>query len=244
MLKVSDLHAQWRALPTGTLEEVAGSGTCLVLAPHPDDESLGCGGLIAACCAAGRPPVVAILTDGSGSHPGSRAYPPARLAAVRKAEVTAAVGHLGMPVERLVFLGARDTKAPRNGAAFDRITRHLAAWLMAFDCSTIFVPWRHDPHADHEAAALIGAAAARFTNVRLLAYPVWGWTLLPDGTVPDHQVGGWRLKIQVHLAVKRRAIAAHASQYGALIDDDPAGFQIPVDLLSIFDEPWETFLLP
>ena len=111
--------------PLGTLEEVAGSGTCLVLAPHPDDESLGCGGLIAACCAAGRPPVVAVLTDGSGSHPGSRAYPPASLAAIRKAEVTAAVGHLGMPVERLVFLGARDTKAPRNGAAFDRLARHL-----------------------------------------------------------------------------------------------------------------------
>jgi len=92
MLKVSDVHAQWRALPTGTLEEVAGSGTCLVLAPHPDDESLGCGGLIAACCAAGRPPVVAVLTDGSGSHPGSRAFPPTRLAAIRKAEVTAAVG--------------------------------------------------------------------------------------------------------------------------------------------------------
>ena len=54
--------------------------------------------------------------------------------------------------------------------------------------------------------------------------------------------GGWRS--QAHLPAKRRAIAAHASQYGALIDDDPAGFQLPADLLSIFDQPWETFLLP
>ena len=104
-----------------------------------------------------------------------------------------------MPVERLVFLGARDTLAPRTGAAFERITRHLAAWLTAFDCCTIFVPWRHDPHADHEAAALIGEAAARVTNVRLLAYPVWGWTLLADSTVQDHRVGGWRLEITAHL---------------------------------------------
>jgi LmbE family N-acetylglucosaminyl deacetylase len=238
-----DLHEQWRALPTATLEEVAGSGTCLVLAPHPDDESLGCGGLIAACCAGGRPPVVAVLTDGSGSHPGSRAYPPERLAAIRKQEVTEAVGHLGMPVERLIFLGEKDTRAPREGAAFERVTRHLAAWLTAFDCCTIFVPWGHDPHVDHEAAALIGAAAARATNVRLLVYPVCGWTLLPDRRVPDHRVCGWRLEIGVHMAAKRRAIAAHASQYGALIDDDPAGFELPANLLSIFDQPWETFLL-
>jgi LmbE family N-acetylglucosaminyl deacetylase len=243
-LKVSDLHAQWRALPAGTLDEVVKGETCLVLAPHPDDESLGCGGLIAACCAAGRPPVVAILTDGSASHPGSRAYPPKRLAELRAQEVKEAVGHLGLPVERLIFLGARDTLAPRTGDAFARVTRHLAAWLTAFDCCTIFVPWRHDPHTDHEAAALIGEAAARVTNVRLLAYPVWGWTLPADNTVQDHRVGGWRLEITAHLHVKHRAIAAHASQYGALIDDDPAGFELPADLLRVFHEPWETFLLP
>jgi LmbE family N-acetylglucosaminyl deacetylase len=94
---------------------------------------------------------------------------------------------------------------------------------MAFDCSTIFVPWRHDPHADHE-------AAARVANVRLLAYPVWGWTLLPDRTVPDQQVGGWRLEIEVHLSAKRRAIAAHESQYGALIRTHNSVRPIPSQL--------------
>ncbi len=243
-MKVSDLHLRWRALPTGSLDEVAGSGTCLVLAPHPDDESLGCGGLIAACCAAGRPPVVAVLTDGSGSHPGSRAYPPSRLAAIRKTEVMQAVGQLGLPVERLLFLGERDTRAPRAGAAFERVARQLATSLVAFDCTTIFVPWRHDPHADHEAAALIGEAAAHITGARLVAYPVWGWTLPPDTTVPDQRVRGWRLAIESYLAAKRRAIAAHVSQYGGLIQDDPSGFQLPAELLSVFDQPWETFLLP
>ena len=65
------LHKHWRELPIGTLDDVIGPSAPLILAPHPDDESLGCGGLIAACCAAARPPVVAILTDGSQSHPGS-----------------------------------------------------------------------------------------------------------------------------------------------------------------------------
>jgi hypothetical protein len=62
--------------------------------------------------------------------------------------------------------------------------------------------------------------------------------------VPDQPVSGWRLNIEMHLSAKRRAIAAHGSQYGALVRDDPAGFQLPIALLSIFDQPWETFLLP
>jgi LmbE family N-acetylglucosaminyl deacetylase len=54
---------------------------------------------------------------------------------------------------------------------------------------------------------------------------------------------GRRLDISAHLPAKRRAIAAHASQYGGIITDDPAGFQLPSDLLREFDSPWETFLL-
>ena len=69
-----DCHRAWRELPEGSLNDIIGGGTCLILAPHPDDESLGCGGLIAACVAAGRSPLVVILTDGAGSHPNSRRF--------------------------------------------------------------------------------------------------------------------------------------------------------------------------
>src|ERR1700744_3098512 len=103
MTTAGDFHRTWRALPIGGLDDVIGGGTCLVLAPHPDDESLGCGGLIAACVAAGRMPLVAILTDGVGSHPNSRTYPPDRLREVRTQEVRQAVGFLGLPPDRIVF---------------------------------------------------------------------------------------------------------------------------------------------
>ncbi|HEX2943304.1 MAG TPA: PIG-L family deacetylase, partial [Rhodopila sp.] len=72
MNRAADHHRAWRSLPLGTLDHIAGTGTCLILAPHPDDESLGCGGLIATAVAAGRAPLVVILTDGAGSHPNSR----------------------------------------------------------------------------------------------------------------------------------------------------------------------------
>jgi LmbE family N-acetylglucosaminyl deacetylase len=244
MICAGRLHEQWRVLPIGSLDEVIGTAACLVLAPHPDDESLGCGGLIAACCANGRPPLVAILTDGSLSHPVSRQFPPSRLTAVREAEAAQAVGILGLPAGRLVFLREPDGKAPRTGPVFDSVVRRLADHVRASDCSAILTPWRHDPHPDHQAAALIGGEIARITEIRLLEYPVWGWTLPAEAAVEDTMVRGWRLEVAAYLPAKRRAIAAHASQYGRLITDDPAGFELPETLLNACQTCCETFLLP
>jgi LmbE family N-acetylglucosaminyl deacetylase len=231
-------------LPIGSLDDMIGTGTCLVLAPHPDDESLGCGGLIADRCAKAQPPVVVILTDGSGSHPRSRQYPPSKLAALRETEAAQAVDILGLPAERLLFLREPDTKAPRDGPAFDSVTQRLAEYLQAFGCTSILAPWRYDPHGDHEAAALIGRHTARMTGITPMEYPIWGWTLPDDAPVAGAVVRGWRLDVTAHLPAKRRAIAAHASQYGRLITDDPAGFELPVVLLQALQTRWETFLLP
>ena len=240
--KAADIHAAWRHLPIGTLEQVGGIGRCLILAPHPDDESLGCGGLIAACVAAGRPPVVAILTDGVGSHPGSRAFPPDRLRAVRSEEARRAVRLLGLPPDRLVFLNQPDTRAPRDGPGFDAVVARILT-LLPPDCTAILAPWRHDPHCDHEAASKIASAVAQRAGIPHVAYPVWGWTLPPDTLVPGPHGSGVRLDINAFLPAKRAAIQAHRSQYGNLITDDPDGFRLPPELLSVFDGRFETFLL-
>jgi LmbE family N-acetylglucosaminyl deacetylase len=71
---------------------------------------------------------------------------------------------------------------------------------------------------------------------------VWGWTIAEDTILPASQIAGWRLDISPNLAAKRRAIAAHASQYGDVITDDPTGFHLPADLLRTFDRPFEVFL--
>jgi LmbE family N-acetylglucosaminyl deacetylase len=65
-----------------------------------------------------------------------------------------------------------------------------------------------------------------------------------DTQIDETTARGWRLDVTPHLPDKRRAIAAHASQYGQLITDDPAGFVLPDSFLRAFAEPWETFLLP
>ncbi len=80
-MNASDVIVAMEHLPDAELHTILGGERPLILAPHADDESLGCGGLIAACCERGQQPVVAILTDGAASHPGSKRYPPERHAA-------------------------------------------------------------------------------------------------------------------------------------------------------------------
>ena len=97
MTNALDVLQAMRALPVADLEALTGDGPLLVLAPHPDDESLGCGGIIAEARARGHAVYVTVVTDGTASHPGSRTHTAARLQAVREKEVQAAVAELGVP---------------------------------------------------------------------------------------------------------------------------------------------------
>lgn len=173
-MKAASLHAAWRGLPLAPLPDIA-PGTALILAPHADDESLGCGGLIAACCQAGHPPIVVIVTDGAASHPHSRQWPAARLRQQRRQEALRALACLGLGPERVVFLNQPDAGAAHEGAVFDHLVRELASLATRHGCSTVFAPSRLDPHCDHEAVWKMGLALHQFHALRLLAYPVWGW---------------------------------------------------------------------
>ena len=243
MIPAGEALRSMEALPFGTVSDIAQDRPVLVMAPHADDESLGCGGLIAALCRAGNPPVVLVLTDGTGSHPGSVAFPPARLAQIRQDEAREAVRLLGLPWNRIHFAGQRDTAAPMAGPAFDAAVGDVSALCRASGIGTLLAPWRHDPHCDHEAADLLARAVASKLALRHLSYPVWGWTLPADHPLPA-MPDGLRLEIGPDLAVKKQAIMARRSQYGGLVTDDPTGFTLPVALLQVFERPYETFLIP
>lgn len=244
MILAGEALRRMEALPLAPLTAILGGFyPPLILAPHPDDESLGCGGLIAEACAQGLGPYVLVVTDGTGSHPNSRAYPAPRLRALREAEARAAVAALGLPPDRIGFLGLRDTAAPRAGEAFRAAVAAIMDALREQECRVILGPWRHDPHADHEATHAMAAAAALRAGVQHLAYPVWGWTLPAETVLGGSAPAGYRLDIARHLPAKRRALAAHASQHGGVVTDDPGGFTLPPGLLAQFGRPFETFLL-
>jgi LmbE family N-acetylglucosaminyl deacetylase len=237
-MTASDVIAAMQHLPDAEIDTILGGERPLILAPHADDESLGCGGLITACCERGQQPVVAILTDGAASHPGSTQYPPERLRQLRAAEARQAVATLGLDSENLVFLNYPDTRLPSSLA----VSEQVATLARDRGCTVILAPWLYDPHCDHEAAAIMARAAARRARCRLLSYPVWGWLLPPDQPLPVKRIAGYKLPIAEYLPVKRTAVAAHASQYSTLIDDSPQGFRLPPELLSIFERPYEVFL--
>ncbi len=230
-------------LPTTTVLDF---GPTLVVAPHQDDESLGCGGAIALLRRAGIPVTILFISDGTGSHPNSRAYPPQRLRDTREAEALAALALLGVRQEAVTFLRLPDTAVPFPGqSGFTAAAASVGAALDMAAPQTILLPWRRDPHGDHRAAwALVHAALAGQTMCpRLLEYPIWVWELGAASDLPrPGEVVGWRLTIDAVASQKGAAIAAHRSQTTALIDDDPAGFRLLPRMLAHFAAPWEIYL--
>ena len=160
-------------LPIAGLPEIIGTGGLVVVAPHPDDESLGCGGLIAAAATAGASVEVVVVSDGAGSHPNSKRFPQGRLRALREDETRAALRELGVGVSGSNFLGLPDRFVPTSGAAADEAVTAICSALQRSKASVVCVTWPHDPHCDHGAAATLTAAAAARCGVKVLHYPVW-----------------------------------------------------------------------
>lgn len=208
-----------------TVEALSNGGDVLILAPHPDDETLGCGAAIAALTDLGRRAQVIVVTDGAHSHPGSLSTPPARLARLRATEVICAVNILtaGRGPAPLL-LGYPDTDAPDGDAAVDaaiaRILPHMSRSVRA-----VWSTWSGDAHADHgRTAGLAVQLVAQRPALALWSYPIWGRF---DADAPDVCPDAI-VSLQTHRWQDRKAaaIAAHVSQMTGLISDDPGGFRM------------------
>ena len=200
----------------------------LVIAPHPDDETIGCGGLIRDTLARGGRVAVLIVTDGAASHRHSASHPPATLAARRRRETRAAVMALGLDAGGLRMLalpdGGLDTLSRAGTASLARtFARYRSVDLVA-------LPDPGDAHPDHRHTAT--AALAAFRNRRCLTYAVW-----PS---PRTARARFALPIGRYLGHKARALSRHRTQLGA-ITDDPSGFTIDAATRRRFLAPVERF---
>ncbi len=112
------------------------------------------------------------------SHPNSQAYPRERLIATRRAELAEAARILNLDHGKLIELGFLDAAAPRGGPDFDKAVKVIGDLVTRSDARSLFVTWAHDPHCDHEAAALFAEELRRrHPSLKLWSYPVWGWHL-------------------------------------------------------------------
>jgi LmbE family N-acetylglucosaminyl deacetylase len=242
-MTVGEVLAAAHSLPLRPVRDALEDWPFIVIAPHPDDESLACGGLIADACRQGVRGKVVIVSDGAGSHPNSRAYPPGRLASLREEEARQAGAELGLKPEEMLFLGLPDRFVPYKGEDAERAVGVIADCVGEIGAGSLFVSWRHDPHCDHEASYRIAREVQRRVgDVKLFEYVVWGHTL-PPSTEVDPIRSGFKIGIDDEaMEKKRRAIAAHRSQTTPLIDDDPGGFLFSQIDLAHFGLPYEFFL--
>jgi LmbE family N-acetylglucosaminyl deacetylase len=221
-------------------------GNVLVVAPHPDDESLGCGGTIALLRQRGYSVHVLFVSDGTMSHPNSPTYPPDRLRTVRESEALEALQLLQVPAEQAVFMRQKDTQvATPESPDFDEAVGFIYTLLTNLRPQTVLVPWRRDPHRDHRASwQLVNAALAKLTDKpRLLEYLIWLWELGQEEDMPrPGEMDVWRVPIESVIHQRNQAIAAHQSQVSRMIDDDPTAFYLSPELLKHFDNPRELFL--
>ncbi len=201
----------------------------LVVAPHPDDETIGCGGAIALAVRSGMRVSVVLVTDGAASHPGSATWTPERIAERRRVETVRALQVLGVDTAP-EFLGLPDAHTGTLSAARTVAARkQLAGWIAQHQPDVVLTTWRREPHGDHRFSYALTRDAMQEAETGALPVEYLVWTNLA-GTPDDHprpdETLSFRLDVQEVRVVKRRALAAHRSQLGRLIRDDPDGFSL------------------
>lgn len=227
------------SIPLRNAETVKSWGKTLIVAPHPDDESLGCGGAIALLRHFNIEVEVLVLSDGTLSHPNSVKFPAEKLRDLRETEILNALEILGVQKENTTFFRYKDRAMPDNNST--QTVARCRKYLDLTKPQTILVPWRRDPHPDHRAAfSLINAANK---SAKIIEYPIWLWAIAKSDDAPKfEEVTAFRLDITSVNNQKQRAINAHKSQTTDLIDDDPHGFRLTPDVLANFAENWEVYL--
>lgn len=187
----------------------------VIIAPHPDDEVLGCGGLMRQLAQLDRPLKLISVTDGSASHPGSDLWPVERLSVIRPQESAEALRRLDLPLHSLQWIrgGFGDTSvAEQEDALVDYLKRYLSP------SDVVFATWSLDGHADHEAVGRASARAAEAVGASFHEVPIWAW----HWASPEDERLPWErarkvLLDPVTIARKRHAVHAFASQ----LEGDP-----------------------
>jgi len=136
-------------------------GLCLskkiiVFAPHPDDETFGCGGVIAKRLSEGYEVLVVVLTDGRYAFSalfGIESEPtPYELKEIRKEEVKRATRILGVPEKHLFFLDFEDATLEKNeNEAKGKVIQILSGNVPV----EVYFTYEKDIHIDHRATSRI-----------------------------------------------------------------------------------------
>lgn len=202
-----------------SLPELEASRACVVVA-HPDDETIGCGALLA------RLPNVSVIvvTDGSprdGADADRAGFDsPEQYRSARASELRAALAVAGIAERQIVEFAMPDQRACRSMVA---IAGRLAAFFDAQRIEAVLTHAYEGGHPDHDATALCVHAAARLSPITVIEMPFYH--LGVEGMATQSFCDGrddlvMRLT-QSEIDLKTRMISAHASQAQTLQPFEP-----------------------
>lgn len=171
-------------------------GPALVVAPHPDDETIGCGGIIALHRARGDAVHVVVATDGDRGDPEGRYPGGADYVARRRDECRRATRVLDL--DEPLFLGLRDRAIDESA-----LLARLGEVVDRLRPAVLYHPGAAEMHVDHQVVGetLLHAVARSGWTVRTFAYEVWG------PVIPTHVID-----VSSVWSVKQEALACYESQ--------------------------------
>ncbi|MGB5951099.1 MAG: bifunctional PIG-L family deacetylase/class I SAM-dependent methyltransferase [Ornithinimicrobium sp.] len=211
---------QWADVPVLNMAALAAMfQSVLVVSAHPDDETLGAGGLLADLADAGMDITVLIATSGEKSHQVADESAASQLGTRRRREVEIAISALA-PNAHMVHLGLPDTALHTHRA------RLIEAVTDRVNASTLVIaPWTRDGHSDHDAIGEACAAAASSASASVVHYPLWFWHWAEPEALPWSQVVSAEMSL-VGCWRKRAALDAFVSQTRGW-DQMPGGADTP-----------------
>lgn len=181
--------------------------SCLVIAPHPDDETLGCGATIARKAQAGAGVNILVLSDGATWPPGRE---PSENAMTRHNELLGAARALSVPPEALTH---RNLPEMDLSACAEAIGDAVADAVRAAQPDEVYCTSPADPHPDHSIVGQVVRRALRGSPAALFEYPIWQWhrpaswiTMLRESRRPQS------VNTATFVETKRRALAEYPSQ--------------------------------
>ena len=194
---------------------VPAGARAVVIAPHPGDEVVSCGGLLQLLSSLGHPLQLISVTDGSASQPGSQQWSEKRLSVFRGQESVEALRRLGLPMHSLKWIrgGFTDFALAEQET---QLTQFISRYLRPGD--VVFSTWREDGTPDHDAVGRASAVAASGVGAAFHEVPIWAWhwPVRDQGLVPLHRARKVRLDTWT---VARKSHATHA--YASQLDGEP-----------------------
>ena len=236
LLQIAPVLAVLLAVAAAT-PSVAQVGPVVVLATHPDDETLGCGGLIARRIHEGRRVVVVVLTDGRAllRRFGIAANPTeAEVSAMRKDETRRAVEILGGKVADIRFLDVENERLVEQKA--DALAR-VTALLKELAPSEVYFPSPFEGHPEHVVTNEIARAACAATGACPATFE-FIVTLKRGTSIESLPRRLHAVDVSAHRELERRALAQFRSHLDILYKGQPAPLAANYDHYLTAEEPF------